>query len=110
MLELAGVTIPVTAMHDSTTFYTQLLGRPPAVDDPAYTLFECPGGQIGLLAVADPGARAGPQPLLRTEDLDREWARIRSFARKIDDIEEQQGYRLFLFADPDGNTLEVYEA
>lgn len=109
MLELAGVTIPVTDMHAGTTFYTQLLGRAPAIEDAVYTLFESSDGQLGLLAVTGPVARPGPQVLLRTEDLDRERARIRSFAPSVDNIQAQQGYRLFLFADPDGNALEVYE-
>lgn len=109
MLEFAGVTVPVTDIHGSIRFYSRLLDRAPAVVDPAYTVFECSGGQLGLLAVTEPVARAGPQPLLRTNYLDRERARIKPFADGVGEIQEQQGFRLLLLTDPDGNTLEIYE-
>jgi predicted enzyme related to lactoylglutathione lyase len=104
--------IAVTDMNRALAFYRELFGREPVQNSDRYSAFDVGGVRFGLLSAS---AYAHPlvvgnncMPNIQVEDVDAERERVRRIASTITEVQAVGPFRLFMFADPDGNVLECY--
>jgi len=105
--------VAVTDMARAVAFYRHVFRLEPIRESDRYTAFAVGGVVFGLF-----NAAFYAQPLtlgnncipnVRVDDLDAEYERIKPLASKITDgIQHAGPFRLFMFADPDGNVLEFF--
>ena len=108
-----GLYVAVNDMERAVAFYRAVFGVEPIQQTDRYSAFSIGGVPFGLF---DGGSYAHPLavgnncvPNVQVDDIDAEYARIRPLASKITDGIQQAGpFRLFMFADPDGNVLEFF--
>ena len=111
------VYVAVSDLDRATEFYTRFFETDPVVRTPTYSGFDLGGALFGLF---DANAYPPDHPVVRgnstvanifVTDVDAEHERVASLGpRAIAPIFTlATGYRGFVFADPDGNVLELYE-
>ncbi len=106
--------VAVTDMNRAVAFYTQVFGAAPIQRSERYSAFDIAGTRFGLFNAAfySHPLTVGNNciPNLRVTNIEAEFERIKPLASKITDAVQNAGpFRLFMFADPDGNVLEFYQ-
>lgn len=103
----------VRDMDKAAAFYREVFGQPPVIASPGYTAFNIGGALYGLFNAANypmpvqPGNTCTPNLLV--ENIDAEHARIAALKPAYQSPIQQNGpYRLFVFTDVDGTSIEFY--
>lgn len=108
-----NVYVLVDDMDKAAAFYGDVFGGAPIMQTPGYTAFSLDGALYGLFNTANypmPVQRGNNcTPNILVSDLDAEYARIKALNPAfISDIQQNGPYRLFVFTDTDGNSIEFY--
>ena len=107
-----GVYLRVGSLDRSRAFYERVLGKQPYVSNDRLVGFDVAGALLALYAnPAEEIARGrNVVPYIRVQSADAEFARLKSLdVRLLDDSVVVEGpLKLFRFADPDGNVLELF--
>ncbi len=106
--------VAVTDIHRAVAFYTQVFGAAPIQRSERYSAFDIAGTRFGLFNAAfySHPRTVGNNciPNLRLANIDAEYERIKPLVSKITNgVQDAGPFRLFMFADPDGNVLEFYQ-
>jgi catechol 2,3-dioxygenase-like lactoylglutathione lyase family enzyme len=111
-VERFGVYLQVSNLDRSRVFYERLLDKHPYVSNAQLVGFDVAGALLALYAnSAEQGARGrNVVPYIRVQNVDSEFARLKTLdVQLLDDRVVVEGpVRLFRFADPDGNVLELF--
>lgn len=111
-VERFGVYLRVGSLDRSRVFYERVLGKQPYVSNDRLVGFDVAGALLALYAnSADEGARGrNVVPYIRVQSADAEFTRLKSLdVQLLDDRVVVEGpLKLFRFADPDGNVLELF--
>ena len=107
------VYVAVTDMNRALAFYRQVLRADPIQQSERYSAFDIGGTRFGLFNAAfySHPLVVGNNcvPNVHVSAIDAEYERIKPLASKITDAVQNVGpFRLFMFADPDGNVIEFY--
>ena len=112
-MELNQVTLPVTDIPRSVTFY-KLLGFKQIVAVPHYARFECrpDGPSFSLLLVDAPVSNDGIVIYFECEDVDGEAERLRreGIELETEPVDQSWLWREAHLTDPDGNRICIYHA
>ncbi len=114
-IERLGLYVVVSDLEASTAFYQAFFEAPPSVRAPGFVGFTVAGGIYALVSreAFAPDSVHGDNvvPYLRVADIERAFDRVRriSPARPPAGIRDEGPLRLFRFADPDGNIIELFE-
>lgn len=107
-----GVYLRVGSLDRSRAFYERVLGKQPYVSNDRLVGFDVAGALLALYAnPAEEIARGrNVVPYIRVQSADAEFARLKSLdVQLLDDRVVAEGpLKLFRFADPDGNVLELF--
>lgn len=111
-----SVSIPVADQDRALKFYTEVLGCELRADVelfPGQRLVEVvpPGSDVGLVLLP-PDSQIPLAVRMGTTDAEAAYARLRDAGARLlnDEVLYLQGMRpMFIFADPDGNTLDYIE-
>ena len=107
-----GVYLRVGSLDRSRAFYERVLGKQPYVSNDRLVGFDVAGALLALYAnPAEEIARGrNVVPYIRVQSADAEFTRLKSLdVRLLDDSVVVEGpLKLFRFADPDGNVLELF--
>ncbi len=107
-----GVYLRVGSLDRSRAFYERVLGKQPYVSNDRLVGFDVAGALLALYAnPAEEIARGrNVVPYIRVQSADAELTRLKSLdVRLLDDSVVVEGpLKLFRFADPDGNVLELF--
>lgn len=103
----------VSDMDKAAAFYRDVFSQPPVIASPGYTAFNVGGALYGLFNAANypmpvqPGNTCTPNLLV--DDIEAEHARIAALKPAyLSDIRQNGPYRLFVFTDVDGTSIEFY--
>lgn len=111
-VERFGVYLRVGSLDRSRVFYERVLGKQPYVSNDRLVGFDVAGALLALYAnSADESARGrNVVPYIRVQSADAEFTRLKSLdVQLLDDRVVVEGpLKLFRFADPDGNVLELF--
>lgn len=111
-VERFGVYLRVGSLDRSRVFYERVLGKQPYVSNDRLVGFDVAGALLALYAnSADASARGrNVVPYIRVQSADAEFTRLKSLdVQLLDDRVVVEGpLKLFRFADPDGNVLELF--
>ncbi|HXS92609.1 MAG TPA: VOC family protein [Steroidobacteraceae bacterium] len=111
-VERFGVYLRVASLEHSRAFYEPVLGRQPYVSNAQIVGFDVAGALFALYAnPAEEAARGcNVVPYIRVQSADAEFARLKALdVELLDDRVIVEGpLKLFRFADPDGNVLELF--
>lgn len=111
-VERFGVYLRVSELGRSRTFYERVLDRHPYVSNEQLVGFDVAGALLALYAnSAEQGARGrNVVPYIRVQSTEAEFARLKALDVKMldDRIVVEGPLKLFRFADPDGNVLELF--
>lgn len=107
------VYVAVSDLEAARAFYEGAFERAPALTTENYVGFEINGALFGLFrqeAYSYPLSRGNSSvPNILVIDIEAEFARIRALnPSKMTEITSTGPFRLFMFADPDGNVVEFY--
>jgi predicted enzyme related to lactoylglutathione lyase len=111
-LAIGYVEISVQDMSRARDFYAQAFGWRFNDYGPDYSGIQAPDGdgEAGGLGVGRPTGPGGVLALVYSEDLDATAAAVESAGGAlVEPPYEYPGGRRFVFADPDGNQLGVYQ-
>jgi predicted enzyme related to lactoylglutathione lyase len=108
------VELPVDDLEQAKAFYAKALGWSFNDYGPDYAGIQDPrnpGQEVGGLSPRTPSSRGeGVLALVRTENADDALASVVAAGGRIQtELHEYPGGRRFMFADPSGNMLGVYE-
>lgn len=107
-----GVYLRVGSLDRSRAFYERVLGKQPYVSNDRLVGFDVAGALLALYAnPAEEIARGrNVVPYIRVQSADAEFARLKSLdVQLLDERVVAEGpLKLFRFADPDGNVLELF--
>lgn len=112
-VRLGAFVIPVKDLDRAVGFYTDVLGlrQVTRLDDFTLALLESAQGQIWLMDYGgrlEPGGRPTQLVLLTDEGVDEWLERVTSAGCEISqEIHDDPLGRLFIFADPEGNLVEI---
>ena len=106
--------VAVSDLEAARSFYESVFERAPAVTTENYMGFDVNGALFGLFrqdAYSVPLTRGNSAvPNILVSDIESESARIRALdPLRMTEITSTGPFRLFMFADPDGNVVEFYE-
>lgn len=111
-VERFGVYLRVGSLDRSRIFYERVLGKQPYVSNDRLVGFDVAGALLALYAnPAEEVARGrNVVPYIRVQSADAEFTRLKSLdVQLLDDGVVVEGpLKLFRFADPDGNVLELF--
>ena len=103
----------VNDMDKAAAFYQDVFQQAPVMQSPGYTAFNLNGALYGLFNAThypmpvQQGNNCTPNILV--ENIEAEHARIKALSPAfISDIQQNGPYRLFVFTDVDGTSLEFY--
>jgi catechol 2,3-dioxygenase-like lactoylglutathione lyase family enzyme len=110
--ERFGVYLRVASLDRSRVFYERVLGKQPYVANDRLVGFDVAGALLALYANPKEEVARGRNvvPYSRVKSADAELARLKELdVRLLDEQVVVEGpLRLFRFADPDGNVLELF--
>jgi predicted enzyme related to lactoylglutathione lyase len=103
----------VNDMDRAARFYQDVFQQSPVMQTPGYTAFQLNGALYGLFnsATYPVPAQWGNNctPNILVDDIEAEHARIKAMNPVyLSDIQQNGPYRLFVFTDPDGTSIEFY--
>lgn len=115
-LDLRLVSLNTENIGEMTDFYNKLLGREPdLVEEDRLIEYRFEGVLLGLYRPSADDMRREIKhgdncvPAFRTDDIELELERISKFAEIV--YEKEAGeHHWFVFRDPDGNLIEVYQS
>jgi catechol 2,3-dioxygenase-like lactoylglutathione lyase family enzyme len=111
-VERFGVYLRVSNLDRSREFYERVLDRHPYVSNAQLVGFEVAGALLALYAnSAEQGVRGrNVVPYLRVQNVHSELERLKSLEVQLLDerVVVEGPIKLFRFADPDGNVLELF--
>jgi len=111
-VERFGVYLRVSNLERSRAFYEPVLGRQPYVSNTQIVGFDVAGALLALYANSAEQVARGRNvvPYIRVQSADAEFARLKTLdVELLDDRVIVEGpIKLFRFADPDGNVLELF--
>lgn len=111
-VERFGVYLRVGSLDRSRAFYERVLGKQPYVSNDRLVGFDVAGALLALYAnPAEEIARGrNVVPYIRVQNADAEFTRLKSLdVQLLDERVVVEGpLKLFRFADPDGNVLELF--
>lgn len=111
-VERFGVYLRVGSLDRSRAFYERVLGKQPYVSNDRLVGFDVAGALLALYAnPAEEIARGrNVVPYIRVQSADAEFTRLKSLdVQLLDERVVVEGpLKLFRFADPDGNVLELF--
>ncbi|WP_300530215.1 VOC family protein [Maricaulis sp.] len=111
-MRLNQITIPVTDMTRSRSFYRRL-GFRLLVDTPHYARFLAPDGDTTFsLQIADGPVSTGAVIYLECDKVDTEVERLRERGFQFETGPEDMGWlwREAILKDPDGHKIKIYHA
>ena len=111
-----GLYVLVDDVDRSVAFYEALFGEEPQIRTTALVGFDIAEGFFGIVnrhayGADTVGARSGVRPYIRVKDIDAAFARVlRLPTAQIEPpgIVSEGPFRFFRFADPDGNSVEIF--
>jgi catechol 2,3-dioxygenase-like lactoylglutathione lyase family enzyme len=107
-----GVYVRVASLERSRAFYERVLGKQPYVANDRLVGFDAAGALLALYANSAEEIVRGRNvvPYLRVRSADAEFARLQELDVELLDskVVVEGPLRLFRFADPDGNLLELF--
>ena len=108
---LRNAYLVVTDLEAAKTFYTALLGAPPAQDAPYYVGYEAAGQQIGLVPGGGEQGMTSPVAYWHVSDLEARLAAVTAAGGSVKEEphEVAPGRRVATFTDPDGNVLGLLQ-
>jgi catechol-2,3-dioxygenase len=114
-LDLRLVSLNTENLEEMTEFYNRVLGREPdLVEEDRLIEYRFEGVLLGLYRPSADGMGREIEhgdncvPAFRTDDIESELERISEFAEIV--YEKEAGvHHWFVFQDPDGNRVEVYQ-
>lgn len=110
--ERFGVYLRVTSLDRSREFYERVLGKQPYVANDRLVGFDVAGALLALYSMADEQIARGRNvvPYIRVQSAEAEFARLKVLDVKLldDRVVVEGPLKLFRFADPDGNVLELF--
>ena len=110
--ERFGVYLRVESLDRARAFYERVLGQQPYVANDRLVGFNVAGALLALYAAgAEPVTRGrNVVPYIRVQSAEAELARLKALdVRTLDEQVVVEGpLKLFRFADPDGNVLELF--
>ncbi len=105
--------VAVTDMDRAVAFYRQVFRGEPIQRSDRYSAFDVGGTRFGLFnsAFYSYPLVVGNNciPNVQVTEIDAERERIGPLASRITDVQDVGPFRLFMFADPDGNFIEFYQ-
>lgn len=115
-LDLRLVSLNTENIENMTEFYNRLFGREPdMVEEDRLIEYRFEGVLLGLYSPSaddmerDISHGDNCVPAFRTDDIESELERISDFAEIV--YEKETGeHHWFVFRDPDGNRIEVYQS
>jgi catechol 2,3-dioxygenase-like lactoylglutathione lyase family enzyme len=112
-VERFGVYLRVAELDPARAFYERVFDRHPYVSNARLVGFDVAGALLALYAGnAGEAISRGRNvvPYIRVQSVDAEFARLKSLGvRLLDEQVVVEGpLKLFRFADPDGNVLELF--
>ena len=115
-MNLGAVYVCSSDLERAEEFYSGLFEAEPSMEMPQSIGYQLDGG---LFLIMDEAQLPVPieygnncVPNFEVPDIDAAFERVTALdpTKMSDDIDDAGPYRLFEFADPDGNILECYEA
>ena len=111
-----GLYVLVDDVDRSVAFYEVLFGETPQIRTSALVGFDIAGGLFGIVdrhayGAKTSGARSGVRPYIRVTDINAALARVQTLpAAQIEPpgIVSEGTFHFFRFADPDGNSVEIF--
>ena len=107
-----GLYIRVANLDRARAFYERVLGQQPYVANDRLVGFDVAGGLLALYAKPEEEVTRGRNvvPYIRVRSAEVEFARLRQLdVQLLDEQVVVEGpLKLFRFADPDGNVLELF--
>ena len=111
-VERFGVYLRVADLDRSRAFYERVLGKQPYVTNDRLVGFDVGGALLALYANPAEEVVRGRNvvPYIRVQSADAEFARLTGLNVTVLDehVVAEGPLRLFRFADPDGNVLELF--
>jgi predicted enzyme related to lactoylglutathione lyase len=111
-VERFGVYVRVSNLDRSRVFYEGVFDKRPYVSNAMLVGFDVAGALLALYATSgEQGARGrNVIPYIRVQSADDEFVRLKALdVQMLDDKVVVEGpLKLFRFADPDGNALELF--
>jgi predicted enzyme related to lactoylglutathione lyase len=111
-VERFGVYVRVSNLDRSRVFYEGVFDKRPYVSNAMLVGFDVAGALLALYATSgEQGARGrNVIPYIRVQSADDEFERLKALdVQMLDDKVVVEGpLKLFRFADPDGNALELF--
>jgi len=100
---IAHITIGVSDLKKSKSFYQDVLGLEKMGEWPAYAIFDIAGTSFGL------ERKAKPEICLLVDDVDKAYLDLKDKgAKSVNEPKDQPwGARSATFADPDGNKVTI---
>lgn len=115
-LDLRLVSLNTENIEALTEFYNRILGREPdMVEEGRLIEYRFEGVLLGLYSPSADGMARDIShgdncvPAFRTDDIKSELERISEFAEIVYEKETKE-HHWFVFKDPDGNRVEVYQS
>jgi predicted enzyme related to lactoylglutathione lyase len=111
-VERFGVYLRVASLDRSRMFYERVFDKHPYVSNAQLVGFDVAGALLALYANSAEQVARGRNvvPYIRVQSADAEFARLKTLdVQLLDDGVVVEGpLKLFRFADPDGNVLELF--
>jgi catechol 2,3-dioxygenase-like lactoylglutathione lyase family enzyme len=111
-VERFGVYLRVANLERSRAFYERVFDKHPYVSNAQLVGFDVAGALLALYASSAEQVARGRNvvPYIRVQSADAEFARLRGLeVRLLDELVVTEGpLKLFRFADPDENVLELF--
>jgi catechol 2,3-dioxygenase-like lactoylglutathione lyase family enzyme len=112
ILRIWDVTFTVSDLERAVDFYAHVLGLSKKYQYSSYAGFDCGGVEIGLVPGVPPGQQKGmPCVDFLVDDVDQAYRTLSGERLRFrkEPHETPWGGRIALFADPDGNPLQLVQ-
>lgn len=109
-----GLYVVVSDLERSKSFYTELFGAPAYFENEGFAGFSVSGSLFGLFRETDftHELRRGNNsvPYIQVNDILKEFTRVKAMGADLvhDEIVSEGPIQLFMFKDPDGNSIEFF--